>query len=256
MYKFKYKQKTYSIPSGWAELTFGQWKGLQETNGQKEAIVVLSGLTMDQVNRLDDKSLFNLGRLLSFLNVPLNIDEFKAPEELVIKVNHKEIKIPLVESIKKKTFGQKIICQNMLDSRTESIYLLVVDVVLVYSQPIIEARKFNTENFKDLALYFEDVFLVDLYATGVNYIDQLKDIIELEAKALSSDPTPEQKAAGVDRFQQFGIMNTVKAMAQNDPLKYESILELDYNTCFTHMVMSKVTGDFQDDYRNIMKRKK
>ena len=103
MYTIKIKKESYYIPSGWYELTYGQWKDLQKTEESDKVLSILTGIPEKIVKKLDDKSLFNLNNLLSWINIKLNIDEYKAPESLVIKKGINKIELPLVQDIKEKT---------------------------------------------------------------------------------------------------------------------------------------------------------
>lgn len=255
MYKFKHNKKTYSIPSGWHEITFRQWKELQETEDQNEIISILTGLTVDMAKRLDDKSRYNLNNLLSFLTKKLLIDRYKAPDNLNIKVKHKKIEIPRIEDIKAETFGQKIYIHELVSNNDEDLITKIVDIVLVYSQPIIEGKDFDIKNFSELSLYFDDLFLVDLYSTAMSYIEQLKKILDREKKVLSSEPTSDQVMAGIDRFDKFGVINTINAVAKEYNQTWEQVEREDYNTVFTKLALSKTNRAFQNDYREVMKRK-
>ena len=89
----------------------------------------------------------------------------------------------------------------------------------------------------------------------MSYITQLKSILETEQNALHKEPTYEQKKAGVDMFNDFGVMNTIKALAGGDILKYEAVTKIEYNIIFTHMAMNKVQSEFEENYRKVLKQK-
>jgi hypothetical protein len=94
-----------------------------------------------------------------------------------------------------------------------------------------------------------------LYSIAIAYTNQLKEVVQIEARELKTIPTNEQKSAGVDMFSKFGVMNTVKALANNDILNYEKVLKIEYNTVFVHLLMNKTEGIYQDNYRKILEQK-
>lgn len=255
MIKFKAKNINYQIPSSWSEVTYSQWKRLIDTDNDLEIISILSGMEIDIVTRLDDKSLYNISRLLSFVGVELDVKKYEAPETLTIKLNHKDIRIDLIKDIKEKTFGQKIYLQELLKEYNDDIFSCMIDIILIYSQPQIDNSDFNIDRIEELRYSFEDLFLVDLYSTAMSYINQLNQIISSEVKTLNVEPTHEQKLAGIDMFDKFGVMNTVRALSGNDILKIDEVLKVEYNVAFTFMAMSKTQNDYADNYREIMNRK-
>lgn len=257
MTKFKIKDKVYGIPTSWSDVTFSQWLEMKDVDEKDEMkiISILSGIELNDIKRLDPPSQYRLTLALGFLNTPIKIDDYKAPEKLTIKIDHKEIDIKLIENIKKKTFGQKIYFQQILKNNKDDIIEAMIDIILVYSQPQIDGSKLDTERFSDLRTRFKGLKLVDLYSTAMCYVSQLTEIVKTEGKRLSTKPTYEQSLAGVDIFDEFGVMNTVKALAGNDILKYEKVLEMEYNVVLTHLIMSKAENEFQTNYREVIRKR-
>jgi hypothetical protein len=49
----------------------------------------------------------------------------------------------------------------------------------------------------------------------------------------------ESKQAGVQRFDKFGVMNLIDALAGGDVLKYDSVMYIEYNTIYIKLLMNK-----------------
>lgn len=83
-------------------------------------------------------------------------------------------------------------------------------------------------------------FFIDVQRIEVNeamsfilwLIDEMKTIRELESNYLRSDPDVKLLQAGINKLDQFGLMNTLDNLAKGDILKYDSIRELRYNVVF------------------------
>jgi hypothetical protein len=252
MIKFKAKGIRYSCPTSWSEITFKQWKELNNTKDDLKLLSILTGVPSSIIERISEKSLFNLSLAISFISKPLKIENYKPPEEFNYKGNKK---IPFVKDIKEKSYGQKIYLQHSLIENEGNESKIIEESVLIYSQPYMDNSDFNLDRLNQLKNSLDDVFFVDLYSIAIAYTNQLKEVVEIEGRELKTNPTNEQKSAGVDMFSKFGVMNTVKALANNNILNYEKVLKIEYNTVFVHLLMNKTEGIYQDNYRKILEQK-
>lgn len=76
-------------------------------------------------------------------------------------------------------------------------------------------------------------------------IDELKTIRELESNYLRSDPDVKLLQAGINKLDQFGLMNTLDNLAKGDILKYDLIRELPYNVVFDKQYMEVTKADIE-----------
>lgn len=97
------------------------------------------------------------------------------------------------------------------------------------------------------------VFLADVQKIEVNQamsfilwlIDEMKTIRELESTYLRSDPDVKLLQAGINKLDQFGLMNTLDNLAKGDILKYDLIRELPYNVVFDKQYMEVVKSEIE-----------
>lgn len=61
----------------------------------------------------------------------------------------------------------------------------------------------------------------------------------MESETLNAEPTKEEVAAGVKRFDKFGVMNLIDALANGNVLQYDSVLYIEYNTIYIKLLMNK-----------------
>lgn len=243
----------FDIPSSWGDITYKQHIDLKNAKDDLETISILSGIPEDLVVNFSEMGMNRLTMVLSFITSPMKLDDYKAPDNLIIN----NIKLPLVEDIRDKTFGQKISIHELLKG-TDDVMECLEEIVLIYAQPYIDDSEFDINRVEELKNSLEGLFFVDLYSTAKHYIMQLNKIVEKEAEELSTTPTTEQIQAGVDMFEEFGVANTIKSLAGggNDwGLRIPEVERMEYSVAFLVMRMNKVQGIFSDNYRKVLEQK-
>lgn len=262
MIKFKIKgtKKTHEIPSSWQDVSYDQWVKMNKTDNDNELIAIFSGFPLKAIKQLDSKSLYNIQQALSFIYVKLDVEKYKTPKKLMVEIKQNKlltsaVDIPFVENIKRKSLGQKIYLQNIIKKFGDDVMGGMIDIILVYAQPIIDDGKFDPKRFDELRGSFEQLNLVDLYSTSRGYLLQFNKIMEAEANKLYTEPDDDKVRAGIDMFEEYDVMNTIKALAKGDILKYEAVLEVEYQVAFIHMAMNKTQAKFEKNYREILKAK-
>lgn len=262
MIKFQIRgtKKIHEIPSCWNDVTYQQWIQMNQTEDDMELIAIFSGFPIQTIEKLHPKALYNIKQALSFIYIKLDVEKYEPPKKLTIKQDEKKLStrtvdIPLVPNIRRKTLGQKIYLQNILTKYGHDVIEAMIDIILVYAQPIIDDDKFNPQRFDALRPSLEKLNLVDLYSTSRHYLLQFNKILEDEQYKLYSEPDHEKKRAGIDNFNEYGVMNTIKALAKGDILKYDAVLEIEYQVAFIHMAMNKTQMDFDKEYSAILKNK-
>jgi hypothetical protein len=253
MIKVNNGKEVYSIPASWSEVTFKQYKDLQGEKDEAKILSILCNMPTEIVECLSVGSINKIASVISFIKEPINLDDNTPPEYLTVLDG---LKIDLVKDIRECSFGQKIWLHETVKDSQDNLIDKLHDIVLIYSQPQITKKDFDINKINELNNVFDEIFLVNLYATAMNYILQLKNIIEIESETLSSQPTQEQKHAGIDMFNDFGVMNTIKALAGGDITKYAEVEKIEYNVVYVHMLMNKTQNVFEENYRKIMKNKR
>lgn len=112
---------------------------------------------------------------------------------------------------------------------------------------------------------FEELFFLMLKDRGINcfkddvsnievnhamsfilwLIDEMKTIRELETTYLKSDPEIKLLQAGINKLDQFGLMNTLDNLTKGDILKYDQIRQLPYNVVFDKQYMEVIKNDIE-----------
>ena len=226
MIKAKINKKEYSIKTEWNDLSFGEWYDIIKAKDDIERVSLLTGIESEVIMRLDETSQKQLSFCLEFLNdIPTS--------ELEVK------------DIRAESFGQKILLQQQLSNEDKE--LLPAKALVCY--------EYDFNNFNNSLNYVLKLPFIFVYSKGVKYLEQIQSVLELEAEHLSSKPTSEQQRAGLDMFDEFGIMNTVNALANGDILKYDEVMKIDYNTVFIKLKMSKFERIFNENYSKIMAKK-
>jgi len=96
-------------------------------------------------------------------------------------------------------------------------------------------------------------FLIDIQRISVNeamsfilwIIDELKTIRELESMYLRSDPDVKLLQAGINKLDQFGLLNTLDNLAKGDILKYDLIRNTPYNVIFDKQYLEVTKSEIE-----------
>jgi len=227
MIKVKANKKKYYIKTSWEELTYGEYLDILKAPDELTSISILSSIPVEILMRLDEASLYSLTTVLSFMQ--------QLPEPA------KDCK-----DIKRQTYGQKIILENAL--KLEDKNLIPLYALACY--------EYDYQNIEKAVTFLKSKPFKLVYQRGMNYLNQLTEVIKMESEHLKSSVTIEQKQAGIDMFNEFGVMNTVNRVAGGDLLKYEEVLKIDYNTVFVKQKMLSFDAKFQKAYTKIMNNKR
>ena len=84
MIKFRAKGIQYSCPTSWSEITFKQWKELNNTKDDLKLLSILTGVPSNIFERVSYKSLFNLSLAISFISKHLKIEEYVFIAHMII----------------------------------------------------------------------------------------------------------------------------------------------------------------------------
>lgn len=245
--------KSIQIPNVWSDLTVHQYSEILKcTDDQIKLISRLTGIDEKDVGSLDVRSVETIIHCCSFIQSDFNPSEWTIPKKIIIE----GIEINPDFDIKTKTFGQKIAFQMAVAEKGIDIIDNVLTILDIYFQPILTSKPFDpdeSEKFK--TLISEHLSLTDAFAISQNYRKQLSDIVEREQTSLNKKPTVEQMRAGISMFDEFGVMNIVDTLAGGDVLKYDAILNLEYNTVFLKLRKSNVESIYQENYSKILAQK-
>lgn len=253
MIYLKHGKNKIEVPQIWAELKLHQWESLRQAgDDQKKIISILTGLTIDVVEHLSMASIIVITEGAKFLSEKFDTKKWVVPE--VLKLGEYTV-YPKID-IKEKEYGQKVLLTDAVIGKSEVVNNIST-ILEIYFQTLITKKHYDTElteEFKNLI--DKNICLCDAYAIAMDYEEQLGDLLENEVKTLNKQPSEDQKRAGIDIYNKFGIMNTIRALANGDILKVPEVLKMDYQTVYLWLLMNKADAQFQESYRNVMKNKK
>jgi len=242
--------KSLNIPNVWSDISVYTYSEvLKNSDNQTKILSLLTGLTESEVEKLDVGSRNLIVSTCSFIQRNFDPSEWIIPEK--VKVNYTSID-PRID-IKTKTFGQKIELHSFLSEKDIDIIQKILTTIEIYFQPILTSKPYDPD-LSEAHKYMiaRAINLPDAFAIQQNYTKQLFDILETEATQLKKKPTQEQLRAGIDMFNEFGVMNIVDTLAGGDVLKYEDILNLEYNVVFLKLRKSLVESIYQENYKQIL----
>ena len=111
---------------------------------------------------------------------------------------------------------------------------------------------------KFLTIYYPDSIklnVFDFFAAYRFIENEVIRISEKEAKRLKHEPSPEEEAAGLERFSQLGVGIQIDSLAMGQVWMYETIRSLPYKECFFKLVLDKINNDYERDYQKVIMNK-
>ena len=111
-----------------------------------------------------------------------------------------------------------------------------------------EEKKTSTQRIREKK--WHEVF--GLY----NHIKNEVDVIVEREKILSYEPEADQVEAGIEMFQQFGVLTTIDVLADGNVLMWDAIEEKPYYLIFAKLQLESVKRVYNKNMAAIQKRKK
>lgn len=210
-------KEKFNIPTSWNDVMYSQWTKIQSETDDIKILSIITNIPTELLINFNQGQLEMISGLLSFLQTPLDFDNIGKPSNTI--------------NIKMKTWGQRIEAEQILRNKSDDI------------DGIVKCYK------------LADMPIIEMFEMVLDIIEQLKEIIETESKELSIEPTREQKLAGVSMYDEFGIMNTIRAVAQGNILNFDKVLEIEYNVVFIYLKMAKTDSIFQTNYQKVLNKK-
>lgn len=100
-----------------------------------------------------------------------------------------------------------------------------------------------------------DKSLFELYQTRLYCVEEIEKINKTESESLGHSPTPEESAAGLERFAEYKAFIQYDALAAGDLTRFEEIEKLPYSLCFTKLKLEADRDQYDRDYTTILKNK-
>lgn len=216
----KTTQTEFQVPEDWGEVTLGQYYEIQENKGDFVGIVsLLTGIQKEELEKWEEKFINIMLLEFAWLSKPIKSAKW---------VNVHEIDI-MGESL-----GQLFLFEG-IQGKPKFIYE-AIKIYFVALQP------------RDMVLREAIPLVKDLQK-------QMAAYIKIEQEQLHSEPTAEQKRAGIGKFSRFGRMNTVDALAGGDITKYDEVYKIDVKTALIKQMQMKVEAVYERNYSKIMHEK-
>lgn len=215
--KFK-KSITYYLPSGYEDLTLEKYLGYANHIQTPEHLVsYLMGAPLNI-----DAS--NITPYLYWLGEPLDLEQFTPAKNLI--------------DIKRQTYGQKIEAHNIL--KEDTTLRSAAELIQVY-YPLMNPKRMKLG------------VVLPIY---LGLVEQLREILTVEKSTLETPPNPEQMRAGISEFEKLGYFNSIDDLAGGDPLKYDTVLQVEYIVIYQKLLRNKISANFGERYSAILREKK
>ena len=111
----------YNIPTSWLEVSYKQWLNIQSETHEITILSILTTIPKELLEQMTRGQLSKLLLAISFIQTQPTLSESKTDID-----------------IRKYTYGQKILLQQLIEKNKDNIMLIIGDVVSLYS-----TKKYN-----------------------------------------------------------------------------------------------------------------
>ncbi len=197
MYILKGDYVTIELPQCWAEVKYCQFVELGKCGKSEEKVIELfTNMPPEDQKHFDVETLHLIRSCLYFLREVFDVNNWIVPD--VLKLGDIEV-VPKLD-IKERSWGQRILSASLLGDNTNVTNKLIT-FCEIYLQPEITKKDYDIKRAEEFeALILNNILLCDVYAIGNYYEEQVKAVLENEAKTLSVRPTKEQELAGISMY--------------------------------------------------------
>lgn len=224
-----------SMKASWDLVTFREFIELSE-NSKTEGeipraiknIAVLSGLKPETVAQFDASAFEGLIPFLSFIDEVDSLFSRPIPKYIA------DLNIGLESWGKLESAKQLISLTNDIPMRA------MPDVVKVYLPE----------------LDIMDQPMVKAYPIAGAFLKKMLDFFDKFKRLNDYQPSAEQKAAGLDKLNQYGFFATLHALAEGNPLNYDELLNQPADVIYQTLVMDFELSEYHKRYEDQLKSKK
>lgn len=229
MIAFKIKKRfrraeRVTIPTAWSELSLEQIERIKERPSDLGALVAILTGRRD----IDPAS---VAPFLFWVSEPMGLDEIPLPENRV--------------DIKEHTFAQKIKLHQTVEAMGKSelsdVLGFIPEIVTIY--------------YGKTSKYYRNQSISKTYPLARDLIDQLRAVLETEARTLPRKLTVEEIEAGAKDFAELSYFNTIDDIARDYGYTHAQVEALEYNVVFLILYRKKLLATFGERYRAILNRK-
>jgi len=236
MITFKINNQKIECPITWDEITVEQYIKLKDAKNVSEVFKALTGFDLYISEEQLERDFFPF---LTFIADRPDFDSLPLTEYI------QGASAPL-KNLGHGTFGQKIAAQKIISKAFKGqskvdVTSFMVDVLEVYIK--IEKNKINSLKFIQAYPYFNHI------------CKEILRLVKRDKQYLEQKPDSELTLAGVERLSKFGEMRIIDQLAGGDLLKYEKIIEIEYDVIFKKLWYIAEQGAFRERLHKLQMKK-
>ncbi|UPT66913.1 MAG: hypothetical protein M0D57_21210 [Sphingobacteriales bacterium JAD_PAG50586_3] len=243
-------QQLIDIPLSWNELTLAQYTRMysatQSSNDYLAPIAALLQIDKHTLQSLPEDKLtaLVLNNLLWLNTPPLKTTAEHCPKYLQLGDDLHTVP----QNFDGLKFGQVLLFQSVLSEHTDketgtlnpAAYARLLAIVFsAKDEPI------NDSSIDQLEAQLQQIPFTEAMPV-LNFFELLAAVKQRERKALSRDSTPEEKQAGIKRFEKFGAYPLVRMVMQAENLTYDQTLNLPYHRAFVCLWYENEKSKYRD----------
>lgn len=163
--KYQGKKRIVDFPTGWDDLTFGQFLAIRqyddERDGAGRLLEILSGVEKEAWMNMHAGVGGTIASLLEWTTTPHNFD---VPPGKKITIDGKDYRVP--HDLGMHAYGQKLTLETKVAKAMEEnrdLFEIMPDAMAIYFQPIIQDAPFNDQKAEELKDVFNKCRAAEVY---------------------------------------------------------------------------------------------
>jgi len=238
MVTFKINNVKVLCPTEWSEVSISSVLKMKGKTHLTEIFQALTGCDFDIPEFQVRNEIFPY---LTFVSDEIDFEKLPMPEFI------KGWGAP-IKNLGHASFGQKIAAQKIISKafrgspREVDVTSFMIDLLIIY-MPKMEREKVESLPF------------VQCYPVFDHYCKEIIRLVGRDKKYLEQKPDADLTLAGIDKLSKFAEMRIIDALAEGDLLKYEKILEMEYDVIFRKLWYVAEQSSFKERYMKIRERK-
>lgn len=150
------------------------------------------------------------------------------------------------------TYGQRL----FLTRPEPNDFGVILRVMDGYFYPVVRNKKWDEQKALLFGKKVLNLRVKDLYPVAMHLITLVGEMATKESKLLSREPSPIEKAAGIDKLSIYSELSAIDFLRDTLKKTESEVMLTPYNDCLVRFMQTKEFNDYQERYQKLINEPK